>query len=163
MLFDQENTRRVTEKPQSGNCLHCHASIAPTWRRVGLEAEGKALADANGFDWPAVMKGFELMGKLSYVDAHGELLKTPDGSAENSQVARSFDGKPATTRQALAAHVGEAHPVSCVDCHDPSNMELRVTRPGFVKGIAALAASDKPAPHLPSIERWRKPPDNSNG
>jgi nitrite reductase (cytochrome c-552) len=35
-------------------------------------------------------------------------------------------------------------------------MQLRVTRPGFVKGIAALAAGGDPAPHLPSIERWRQ-------
>ena len=31
-----------------------------------------------------------------------------------------------------------------------------MTRPGFVHGIAALAASDEPVPHLPSIERWRQ-------
>jgi nitrite reductase (cytochrome c-552) len=48
------------------------------------------------------------------------------------------------------------HPVTCIDCHDPGTMELRVTRPGFMNGIAALAASDDPLPHLPSIERWRK-------
>ena len=35
-------------------------------------------------------------------------------------------------------------------------MELRVTRPGFIRGIQALAASDEPVPHLPSIERWRQ-------
>ena len=35
-------------------------------------------------------------------------------------------------------------------------MELRVTRPGFINGIAALAASDEPVPHLPSVERWRQ-------
>ena len=33
------------------------------------------------------------------------------------------------------------HPVSCIDCHDPSNMQLRVTRPGFIEGIRALKAS----------------------
>ncbi|RKH56983.1 ammonia-forming cytochrome c nitrite reductase subunit c552 [Corallococcus llansteffanensis] len=33
------------------------------------------------------------------------------------------------------------HPVSCIDCHDPANMQLRVTRPGFIEGIAALKAS----------------------
>jgi nitrite reductase (cytochrome c-552) len=27
------------------------------------------------------------------------------------------------------------HPISCIDCHDPSTMELRVTRPGFLEGI----------------------------
>lgn len=48
------------------------------------------------------------------------------------------------------------HPVSCVDCHDPESMNLRVTRPGFLNGIAEFAKSDQPAPHLPSIERWRK-------
>ena len=30
------------------------------------------------------------------------------------------------------------HPVSCIDCHDPRTMSLRVTRPGFMEGIAAL-------------------------
>jgi nitrite reductase (cytochrome c-552) len=31
MLLDQEKTRRVTEKPQPGACLHCHASIIPAY------------------------------------------------------------------------------------------------------------------------------------
>jgi nitrite reductase (cytochrome c-552) len=34
-------------------------------------------------------------------------------------------------------------------------MELRVTRPGFLRGIQALAAGTEPVPHLPSVERWR--------
>jgi nitrite reductase (cytochrome c-552) len=33
------------------------------------------------------------------------------------------------------------HPVSCIDCHDPNTMQLRVTRPGFLEGIRALKAS----------------------
>ena len=33
------------------------------------------------------------------------------------------------------------HPVSCIDCHDPGTMALRVTRPGFIEGIRALKAS----------------------
>jgi nitrite reductase (cytochrome c-552) len=49
-----------------------------------------------------------------------------------------------------------SHPVSCVDCHHPETMALRVTRPGFLQGVAALAKSDDSLPHLPSIERWRK-------
>ncbi len=48
------------------------------------------------------------------------------------------------------------HPVSCIDCHDAENMNLRVNRPGFLNGIRALAKSDYATPHLPSIERWRK-------
>ena len=48
------------------------------------------------------------------------------------------------------------HPVTCLDCHDPSSMRLRVTRPAFLEGIANLASSPEPVPHLPSIEQWRK-------
>jgi nitrite reductase (cytochrome c-552) len=46
--------------------------------------------------------------------------------------------------------------VTCLDCHEPKTAELRVTRPAFFVGIRALAKSDDPVPHLPSIERWRK-------
>jgi nitrite reductase (cytochrome c-552) len=48
------------------------------------------------------------------------------------------------------------HPVSCLDCHDPKSMRLRVTRPGFLNGIRELAKGDAAVPHLPSVERWRK-------
>ncbi len=147
MLHDQEVTERVTKKPQAGACLHCHASIIPTYRRLGLEALGQpadAAALAGDFQWPAVMKGFEVCGSMTYFDAHAELVKTPDGT-------------PATTTgDPHAVGSGGAHPVGCVDCHDPRSMQLRITRPGFVHGIAALAASDDPVPHLPSVERWRK-------
>lgn len=34
------------------------------------------------------------------------------------------------------------HPVACIDCHDPETMELRITRPAFERGIAALKASE---------------------
>jgi nitrite reductase (cytochrome c-552) len=40
-------------------------------------------------------------------------------------------------------------------------MHVRVTRPGFILGIAALAESDDPVPHLPSIRRWREGKRNS--
>jgi nitrite reductase (cytochrome c-552) len=141
MLYDQAQSKRITEKPQPGACLHCHASVVPTWRRVGLEANGKTLADADGFDWDAVMKGFEKMSTIPYKDAHAEMLATPDGTPHGSPHSEQL---------------GQAHPVSCVDCHDPETMALRVTRPGFVRGIQALAASDEAAPHLPSVERWRQ-------
>jgi nitrite reductase (cytochrome c-552) len=34
-----------------------------------------------------------------------------------------------------------SHPIACIDCHDPTTMQLRVTRPGFMEGIRALKAS----------------------
>jgi nitrite reductase (cytochrome c-552) len=172
MLFDQEVTERVTKRPQSGACLHCHTSVIPTYRRLGLEAGGKesdvaALAD---FNWPAVMEGFRLASAMDYAAAHAELLKTPDGTpGENlplfpggsatkaAMPANSPDLPPEPGDVASDIHqVGEAHPVSCIDCHDPKTMQVRVTRPGFIQGIAALAASDDAVPHLPSINRWRE-------
>jgi len=169
MLYDQEQTRRVLDKPQPGACLNCHASIVPTYRRVGLEKQGKTLADANGFDWPAVFAGFETLSTIPYTAAHAELLKTPDGSEGldvgpgGSSVAATspanftgaIPGAP-TTQEALAGHTGKAHPVSCVDCHDPQSMALRITRPAFVVGIRRLAESNAPTPHLLSIQRWRE-------
>src|SRR5690606_20727348 len=41
MLYDQQVTERVTKRTQSGACLHCHASVIPTYRRVGLESIGR--------------------------------------------------------------------------------------------------------------------------
>src|SRR3954471_1687876 len=61
MLQDQEQTRRVTERKQPGSCLHCHASVIPTYRRIG---------DGD------VLKGFAALGKLSYLDAHAEVERT---------------------------------------------------------------------------------------
>ena len=110
MLHDQEATKRLS-KPQSGSCLHCHASVLPLYRQLGAGD---------------VMKGFEQSYQFSYQELSAKLHQS-----------------------------GHAHPVSCVDCHDPKTMALRVTRPGFVRGIAALAASSADVPALPSIALWR--------
>ena len=173
MLYDQEVTERVTKRPQPGACLHCHASVVPTYRRLGLEAAGEpadAEALAADFRWPAVMRGFEIASAMGYGEAHAELLKTADGTpgeneplfpggstTETSTPANQPRPAPEPTdRPETVEGPGEAHPVSCLDCHDPETMAVRVTRPGFVRGIAALAASDEPVPHLASIGRWRE-------
>ncbi|QDV57885.1 ammonia-forming cytochrome c nitrite reductase subunit c552 [Rosistilla oblonga] len=144
MLADQEVTRRVTEVQQAGACLHCHASIIPTYRRIGMEQLGQEVTAAKlaeSFNQEAVMAGFKAVSQRTYEEVHAELEKTPDG------VVEAAAGDP---------HLGNAHPVSCIDCHDPKTMALRVTRPGFLIGIDKLAKSDDPVPHLPSIAKWRK-------
>ena len=173
MLFDQEVTERVTKRKQAGACLHCHSSIIPTYRRLGLESKGEAAGAeqlAAGFNWPAVMEGFRLVSTMDYATAHAELLKTPDGTpgehmplfpggttTKTPTPANQPDPPPAPLDgQAELEQPGEGHPVSCVDCHDPQTMQVRVTRPGFVLGIAALAESDDPVPHLPSVAAWRE-------
>ena len=111
MLEDQEQTERLS-RPQSGSCLHCHASVMPLYRELG---DGDAMA------------GFEQSYAMSYEEVNAKLHE-----------------------------MGHAHPVSCVDCHDPDTMHLRVTRPAFLIGIQALAESDAPTPHLPSVDEWRQ-------
>ena len=90
MLEDQEQTRRVTERQQPGACLHCHASVIPTYRRLG------------GGD---VMAGFLALGKLSYWDAHAEVVKTGSENPVSDGRTQRFETIPG------------AHPVGCVDCH----------------------------------------------
>jgi len=110
MLEDQEHTKRLS-KPQSGSCLHCHASVMPIYRALG-----------NG----DVFKGLDASSKLTYQEMDKRL----------------HDG-------------GHAHPVGCVDCHDPTSMSLRISRPAFIRGIQAFAASAAPAPAFSSIALWR--------
>jgi nitrite reductase (cytochrome c-552) len=125
MLDDQNKTRRVTEKPQPGSCLQCHTSNTVLYREEGLKAGAPGNLDdpyLSPQGQAQVMKGFEAMCKLPYMEA-AKLAK---------------------------------HPLGCIDCHDPKSMQLRVTKPGFIRGIAVLAESSEPVPHLPSIETWRK-------
>jgi nitrite reductase (cytochrome c-552) len=57
MLADQEQTKRLT-KPQTGSCLHCHASVMPLYRELG---NGDAL------------KGMKATYKFSYQDLRKKL------------------------------------------------------------------------------------------
>lgn len=168
MLYDQGVTERITQKPQAGACLHCHASNTVMYRKVGLEAMGLPADEealAAEFNMPAVIRGFEEVSRKPYDEVLALLLQTPDGTpGENEPVVPQapiggftgeFKGQPVPEDHAALAG-GEAHPVSCIDCHNPETMAVRVTRPGFVLGIAALAESDEPTPHLPSIEKWRR-------
>jgi nitrite reductase (cytochrome c-552) len=47
------------------------------------------------------------------------------------------------------------HPVTCNDCHEPKSMQLRVTRPGLLNALDALAKSGKDIAPLPSLTRHR--------
>lgn len=166
MLYDQGVTERVTKKPQAGACIHCHAANTVLYRKTGLEALGRPADDATlaaSFDMEAVIRGFEELSQKPYQEVLTHLMAMPDGTPGEAEpvvpqapiggFTGEFAGQPVPADHAL---VGEAHPVGCIDCHDPANMKLRVTRPGFVLGMRALAAGDAPVPHLPSVEAWRR-------
>jgi nitrite reductase (cytochrome c-552) len=166
MLYDQGVTERVTQRPQSGACLHCHASVNVLYRKVGLEALGEEASDerlAATFNMPAVLRGFEEVSTQNYSQVLAKLKRMPDGTPDDSEpvfpqpppggFTGEFAGEPLPEDHQME---GVAHPVTCIDCHDPQSMAIRVTRPGFVYGIQALAAGTAEVPHLPSIERWRR-------
>ncbi|WIK63788.1 ammonia-forming cytochrome c nitrite reductase subunit c552 [Gleimia hominis] len=48
------------------------------------------------------------------------------------------------------------HPVSCLDCHDPKTMNLRVTRPAFINGIKALKAGEGVKDYDPNRDATRQ-------
>ncbi len=168
MLYDQGVTERVTKKSQAGACIHCHASNTVMYRREGLKAMGLPHDDealASDFNMDAVVRGFKEVSQKPYDEVLALVMSSPDGTpGENIPVVpqapiggftSEFKGEPVPEDHPAMAG-GEAHPVSCIDCHNPETMSVRVTRPGFVLGIAALAESDEPTPHLPSIEKWRR-------
>jgi nitrite reductase (cytochrome c-552) len=114
-LFDQEQTRRVTEKQQPGACIQCHASNLALYRFAG---KGD------------VMKGFEIVSGLPYQEARN---------------MKDDKGQPLVQ-----------HSIACADCHDPKNMALRVTRPGFINGIKALKAKEGIADYDPNRDASRQ-------
>jgi nitrite reductase (cytochrome c-552) len=83
----------------------------------------------------------------------GRKAGIPD-SRPAEQVMKGFEVVNALAYQEARKRV--SHPVSCIDCHNPKTMQLRITRPAFLNGIRDLARSNQPVPHFASIERWRK-------
>ncbi|MCC5822288.1 MAG: ammonia-forming cytochrome c nitrite reductase subunit c552 [Phycisphaerales bacterium] len=162
MLYDQVVTERVNQRPQAGACLHCHASVNVLYRKAGLEAMGLPADDealAGDFNMEAVIKGFETLSRKPYFEVLEMLTQMPDGTGPDGRP--TFESPPVggfNGAQVPEGHfaMSEAHPVSCIDCHNPNTMEIRITRPGFVLGMAKLAESDDPLPHMPSVERWRR-------
>lgn len=74
--------------------------------------------------------------------------------AGGGDVMKGFElvsAKPWAEARALVEH-----PVACIDCHDPESMALRVTRPGFIRGIAAHKASQGVRDYDPNRDATRQ-------
>jgi nitrite reductase (cytochrome c-552) len=118
MLTDQDETRRVLERPQPGACVHCHASVIPAYRKLG---------DGD------VMKGFHVMNAMTRtgarthvshpiacIDCHDpetmELRVTRPGflvgirALKASQGIADYDPNRDATRQEMRTYV-------CGQCH----------------------------------------------
>ncbi|HEY3450447.1 MAG TPA: ammonia-forming cytochrome c nitrite reductase subunit c552 [Myxococcales bacterium] len=89
MLQDQELTRRnvPAEAKQSGNCLHCHSSIMPLYRKLGAEAL------PQGTPAQQVQTGLQKVGEMSYWDAHKLLGQTTGGKVHPVSCVDCHDSK----------------------------------------------------------------------
>jgi nitrite reductase (cytochrome c-552) len=55
MLSDQEQTKRLT-KPQTGSCLHCHATVMPLYRELGQGDATKGMLETYKFSYQELNK-----------------------------------------------------------------------------------------------------------
>ncbi|HYP18207.1 MAG TPA: ammonia-forming cytochrome c nitrite reductase subunit c552 [Opitutus sp.] len=161
----------IIETKYGGSEAFQHLDRDPAWRRIFAgypfavdyrEERGHAymLSDqreterVHQFKQPGSCLQCHASAIPTYIEA-GLKAGAPAGKEHREeQIQKGFEAvcaMPFTEAEKLVQH-----PVSCIDCHDAETMNLRVSRPAFLNGIRALAKSDYPTPHLPSIERWRR-------
>ena len=70
-----------------------------------------------------------------HASTYAAMIRLGDGDLK-----KGFDALNKKPYREALAEVGN-HPVSCVDCHTPETMALRITRPAFIEGIAAYKAT----------------------
>jgi nitrite reductase (cytochrome c-552) len=122
-LFDQEETRRVTERKQPGACLQCHASVLPLYRFAGRGD---------------VTKGFELVSAMPYQDARnmkddkGELLVQHPVACVDCHDPKTM--APRVTRPAFMAGIKALRAKQGIADFDPNRDATRQEMRSFVCG-----------------------------
>ena len=126
MLSDQEQTKRLT-KPQTGSCLHCHASIMPLYRELG-----------NG----DAIKGMKETYKSSYQELHKKL--SDSGHAHPVTCADCHDAK---TMQLRVTRPGFMEGIQVLAASDAPVPHL--------PSVERWRAGSKKAPYNPNAEASR--------
>ena len=125
-LFDQEQTRRVTEKQQPGACLQCHAANLALYRFVGKGDVAKGFEQVSGMPYGQARNLTDDKGQLlirhplACVDCHEPktmaLRVTRPGFLAGIKALKAKQGVPDydpnrdATRQEMRAYV-------CGQCH----------------------------------------------
>jgi len=114
-LKDQDETERVKQRPQTGACLQCHASIIPAYRKLG------------GGD---VMKGFALVCPMPFAEAR-KLVSHPvaciDCHDPQTMAIR-------VTRPGFLNGIKAYKKSQGIDNYDPNTMATRQEMRSFVCG-----------------------------
>jgi nitrite reductase (cytochrome c-552) len=122
-LFDQEQTRRVTERQQPGACLQCHASVVALNRFAGK-------GDAQ--------KGLEIVSGMPYQEAHGMVDDQGRKLVEHPVACLDcHDPKtmaPRVTRPAFVAGIRSLKATQGVRDYDPNRDATRQEMRSFVCG-----------------------------
>jgi nitrite reductase (cytochrome c-552) len=126
MLSDQEQTQRLT-KPQTGSCLHCHASVMPLYRELG-----------NG----DAVKGMKETYKYSYQDLHKKLKDS--GHAHPVTCADCHDPK---TMQLRVTRPGFMEGIKVLAASDAPVPHL--------PSVERWRAGGKKTPYDPNVEASR--------
>jgi len=125
-LFDQEQTKRVTERKQPGACLQCHASILPLYRFAGQGDVTKGFEKISGLPFD-VARGMRddagqplVQHPIACLDCHDprtlELRVTRPGfiagikALKAKQGIPDFDPNRDASRQEMRSYV-------CGQCH----------------------------------------------
>ncbi len=114
-LVDQDETERVKQRPQTGACLQCHASIIPAYRKLG------------GGD---VMKGFALVCPMPFAEAR-KLVSHPVACID------CHDPKTMAirvTRPGFLNGIKAYKKSQGIDNYDPNTMATRQEMRSFVCG-----------------------------
>jgi len=125
-LFDQEQTKRVTERKQPGACLQCHASILPLYRFAGQGDVTKGFEKISGLPFYVARGMGDAAGQplvqhpIACLDCHDprtlELRVTRPGfiagikALKAKQGIQDFDPNRDASRQEMRSYV-------CGQCH----------------------------------------------
>ncbi|MEO8055114.1 MAG: ammonia-forming cytochrome c nitrite reductase subunit c552 [Acidobacteriota bacterium] len=141
MLFDQENTKRnvQAEAKQSGNCLHCHASIMPLYRKLGKDAAPQA-SEAE-----QVQKGLAAVGDMSYWDAHKQLEQLTGGKVHPVSCVDCHDPKSMELRSTRPAFIAGIQKLAASKAEVPHLPSIERWRKG-----------DRARPYDPNVDATRQ-------
>jgi nitrite reductase (cytochrome c-552) len=139
-LIDQKKSKRVTEKPQPGACLHCHASVLPYYRKLGDGDVFKGWEKANALPLKEVHADPLVKHPVSCLDCHdpktNALRITRPAFLEGIRVLKeregikNYDPNKHASRQELRTF-------ACAQCHVEyyfKGKEKRLTYP-WHKGL----------------------------
>ena len=141
MLQDQEATKRnvPSEAKQSGNCLHCHASIIPLYKKLGKEALPQAPEAEQ------IQRGLALVSDMNYWDAHRLLEQTTGGKAHPVSCVDCHDARTMELRVTRPAFITGIQKLAASSAEVPHLPSVEKWRRG-----------DKQKPYDPNVDGTRQ-------